>query len=117
MRSVLHTFHVIVSVLAGANSLLLGVLFWSSSVTNQSAFTKQFLKFLTLCATLKTIEIAFAAYGRARIAPECIPWDSAIFGIAGRGIELAGYIVMTWFLLKPETKRALNGASKGELKS
>ena len=112
MTQFLHTAQIVVAVLVSAATLLLGFMFWNSSLTNTNAFTTRFLKILSVTAVCKGIEVVCATYRTARIATGNIPDDASLVTLAGRTIELAAYIFMVWFLLRPETKRALNGAAK-----
>lgn len=105
----LYALHIAISVLAGSTAGLLGYMFWNSSITNSSKFTSMFLRLLSLCFALRAVEIACSAYRTSQIAADAIPRMATVIGLAGRGIEMFGYIVMIWFLLRPETKRRLNG--------
>lgn len=116
----LQALHISIGVLTGAATLLLGVMFWNASVTNRDRFTTLFLKLLSMCAVAKAIEIGSAMYRAARIAPECVPNDAALGGLSGRAVELVAYSIIIWFMLRPETKKALNGGqvvSKQDAKS
>lgn len=104
--------HIGVGVLTGAAAALLAMMFWNSSLTNRDPFTTSFLKLLSIMTVGKAIEIAGAMYRTSQIESEAIPINAAVVGLGGRSIELALYLIMIWFLLRPETKRALNGAGK-----
>lgn len=101
--------HIGIGALAAAASALLGLMFWNASITNKNGFTTLFLKLLSMCAAAKALEIVSAMYRAARIPAFYVPNDAAISGLIGRTIELISYCVMIWFLLRPETKTALNG--------
>ena len=109
MAEFLHGLHVTISTLAAGATVLLAVMFWNSATVNSHPFTIKFLKFLTLVLLMRAWEIASAAYRTARIAAECIPLDAKIAGLQGRAVELLSYVIMTWFLMRPETKKMLNG--------
>lgn len=109
INDILQGLQIGVAVLTGAATALLGFMFWNSSLTNTQIFTTRFLKFLSLCSVLKAVEIACAIYRTSRIDPASVPIDATIAALIGRGIEAAGYCAMVWFLLRPETKKALNG--------
>lgn len=97
------------SAIAGATGGLLGFMLWNSSLTNRDPFTTRFLKYLALCSMLRVLEIAAAAYRTMRIDPSNIPIDANAVGWLGRCVETTAYIILILFLLRPETKRALNG--------
>lgn len=101
--------HVGIGLLTAAATALLGLMFWNSSLTNRDGFTTLFLKLLSMSAAAKAFEIASAMYRAARIPAIYVPNDAALSGLTGRTVELVSYCVMIWFLLRPETKRALNG--------
>jgi hypothetical protein len=101
--------HLAIGCLTAAATALLGLMFWNSSLTNRDQFTTLFLKLLSMCAVAKALEITSAMYRAARIPAVYVPTDAAISGLTGRTIELLAYCVMIWFLLRPETKRKLNG--------
>lgn len=108
-QETLQAAHIAVGVLTGAAAALLGLMFWNSSTTNRDPFTTVFLKVLSVMTTGKTAEIAAAMYRASQIQAEAVPVNAAVAGIVGRGIELSLYLIMIWFLLRPETKRRLNG--------
>lgn len=110
MSEFLHSLQIAAAVLTAAATALLGYMFYNSSLTNRQPFTTRFLKFLSLCSALNAVEIACAVYRTSRIAPGSIPMDATGAGLIGRCFELTGYILMILFLLRPETKRALNGS-------
>lgn len=116
MPEYLQLVHVVVGALAAAATALLGLMFWNSSLTNRDPFTTVFLKLLSGLAVVKAVEISSAVYRAGRIPALAVPVDAALAGILGRALELTGYVVMIWFLLRPETKRALNGRPQGERK-
>lgn len=101
--------HLSIGCLTAAATALLGLMFWNSSLTNRDPFTTLFLKFLSMCAIAKALEIISAMYRAARIPAVCVPTDAALSGLTGRTIELLAYCVTIWFLLRLETKHALNG--------
>lgn len=103
------TLHIGVGVLTAAAASLLGMMFWNSSLTNRDPFTITFLRLLSLMSVAKAVEIATAMYRTAQIDADAIPAYAAIVGLCGRSVELGLYFMMVWFLLRPETKRALNG--------
>lgn len=112
INEILQTCHLSIGILTGAAAALLGLMFWNSSVTNQHPFTTLFLKLLSVMTAAKVTEIVGAMYRAARIEPDSVPIDAAAVALVGRSIELALYLVMVWFLLRPETKKALNGATQ-----
>lgn len=105
----LQAAHISIGVLTGAATSLLALMFWNASLTNRDRFTTLFLKLLAMCAAAKAVEIGSAMYRASRIAAEAIPNDAALVGLSGRSIELAAYVIIIWFMLRPETKKALNG--------
>lgn len=105
----LHSLQLAIAALAGASTALLGFMFWNASLSNRDRFTTKFLQLLSVGAVLKAAEIACAVYRTSRIAHEAIPQDASVAGLIGRGAEVVGYAILIWFLLRPETKRALNG--------
>lgn len=107
----LQAAHIAVGVLTGAAAALLGLMFWNSSITNRDPFTTVFLRVLSIMTVGKTVEIAAAMYRASQIDSDAVPASAAMVGIAGRGVELTLYLIMIWFLLRPETKRALNGSA------
>src|SRR5258708_7349899 len=99
----------IISVVVFCACALFAFLFWNVSLTNRDRFTKTFLKMLSICSILRAYEIASAGYRIYRIPAACVPVDAAIAGLQGRCVELIGYLILIWFLLRPETNKALNG--------
>lgn len=106
--------HLAIGSLTAAATALLGLMFWNSSLTNRDRFTTLFLKLLSMCALAKAFEIVSAMYRAARIPAVYVPTDAALSGLSGRAIELIAYCIMIWFLLRPETKKALNGGNKNQ---
>lgn len=109
MNEFLYSSQIAVAILTGAATGLLGFMFYNSSLSNRDPFTAYFLKFLSASAGLKVVEIAGSVYRTSRIDAGAIPIDGMVVGLIGRAIEMAGYGLLVWFLLLPETKRALNG--------
>lgn len=105
------TVHIGVGVLTGAACALLAMMFWNASITNSHRFTTLFLKVLSVMTAMNLAEIAGAMYRASRIDADAVPVDAAVVALMGRTIELIMYLVMVWFLLRPETKKALNGAT------
>lgn len=103
--------HIAIGVLTGAAAALLAMMFWNSSVTNRHPFTTAFLKLLSIMTAAKVVEIAGTMYRGGQIDPDAVPVVAAVIGLSGRAVELTLYLIMIWFLLRPETKRALNGAT------
>lgn len=111
IEPLLHTAHIAVTVLIAGAAILLGFLFYASSLTSVSPFTVRFLRILAVGTALLTVEVFAASYRTSRMAPLCVPLDGAVIGLVGRTLELIFFMFMTWFLLRPETKKALNGAT------
>ena len=111
----LHLFQVTASVLAAFTSALLGFMFHSSSLTNSQPFTKAFLRALSLISVLKAAEVFASAYRSWRIVPDAIPLDALVVGLSGRLLEAGGYAFLVWFLMRPETKVALNGGHEADI--
>jgi hypothetical protein len=109
---VLYAFHLAVMVLNGAAAGLLGLLLWNASITNYDEFTKVFLKMLAGAAWGHGLAIAAQMYRAGRLLAENVPVDGAVIGLVGRMIECAAFCVPIWFMLRPETRRALKGASR-----
>lgn len=99
----------ILSVLAACALALLALMFWNASISSGSRFTKSFLRLLSISFLLKALEIICACYRISQISAVNIPHGAYIVSIAGRGVELAGYSIMIWFLLRPDTRESLNG--------
>lgn len=105
----LQAAHIAIGVLTGAAAALLGLMFWNSASMNSSPFTKMFLRLLSVMTVSKVLEIGAAMYRASQIEADAVPVKAAIAGLSGRSVELVFYFIMVWFLLRPETKRALNG--------
>lgn len=103
--------HIGIGVLTAGAAALLGMMFWNSSLTNRDRFTISFLRLLSMMTVAKAIEIASAMYRTAQIQADAIPVQAAVVGLIGRAVELGLYLAMIWFLLRPETRKALNGGS------
>lgn len=110
-NSILYNIQIVVSVAAAFGSGLLAFIFWNAAQTNGQSFTQKLLRILALCSALRALEIAGAAYRTARIAAACIPLDAAAVGLLGRGLEMGAYVFLILFLVRPETRKALNGKS------
>lgn len=104
-----HLIQIVLSVLAACSLALLAFMFWNASLTSGSKFTKSFLQILSISSLLKVLEIVSACYRISQISAVAVPHGAYIVSIAGRGIELAGYLIMVWFLLRPDTRKSLNG--------
>jgi hypothetical protein len=111
---ILHDLQFALSVLTIAISGFLGFLYYSASVTNPSRFTTLFLKVLCLCSLARAWEVASSAYRTYRIDAANVPIDALAVGVQGRFFEMASYCFLIWFMLRPETKKALNGVKSQE---
>lgn len=109
-----YAIHLAVMVLNGAASALLGHLLWNAAVGNRDTFTQTFLKMLAGASWGHGLAIVAQMYRAARILAEDVPTDGALIGLLGRVVELAAFCVPIWFMLRPETRKALNGASPME---
>lgn len=108
---ILHSVHIGIGVLTAAALALLAMMFWNSSLTNRDQFTTSFLKLLTIISWARVFAIISTMYRSARILAEDVPVDANVVSYVGRGLELAAYCVMIRFMLRPQTRKALNGAS------
>lgn len=108
----LYGTHIGIGVLTAAALALLAMMFWNSSLTNRDVFTTGFLRLLAGCWVARAMEISSAMYRASQISPEAIPGHASVIGLTGRAVELTAYCILIWFMLRPETKRALNGGTK-----
>lgn len=95
--------------IAGGCAALLAFILYNSSLTNGDKFTRKFLQLLAMMALLRAIEIMSATYRTVRIDDFCIPWDANLVGLFGRAGETLGSVIVILFLLRPSSKKALNG--------
>lgn len=107
----LYNLNIVIGCLTGAALALLAMMFWNASLTNYHPFTKSLLKLLAGAWIIGGIQVATAMYRAAVIAPEATPQEGSLVGVSGRVLQLAWYCFMIWFMLRPETKKALNGNS------
>lgn len=115
IQEILRASHIGIGVLTGAACALLAMLFWNSSLTNRDLFTTKFLQMLSAMTGAKVVEIIGALYRASRINADAVPVDATVAAVVGRAVELILCVVMIWFLLRPETKKKLNGATKTEV--
>lgn len=106
----LYSIHIGIGVLTGAALALLAMMFWNASLTNRDTFTTMFLRLLAGASVARVLEIAGAMYRAAEIPADAVPQRAVVVGLAGRAVELTAYCIMIWFMLRPDTKKALNGA-------
>jgi hypothetical protein len=95
--------------LTAAALALLGMMFWNASLLNRDPFTTRLLKLLAGAWIISAIGTIAALYRASRIAPEAVPDDGSWVGLTGRVLQLGWYCYVIWFMLRPETKKALNG--------
>lgn len=107
----LYSLHLAVVVLNGGAAILLGFMLWSASLTNHDPFTKVFLKMLAGASWGHALAIIGQMYRASSILAEDVPLSGSVAGVVGRIIELGAYCVPIWFMLRPATRKALNGAS------
>lgn len=105
----LHMTQLILSLLAAFACSLLAFMFWNSSLTSGQHFTAMFLRLLSLASVFKAIEIVCASYHVFTVESLCFTFWGSVIGVAGRGIEVIGYFIIIVFLLRPETRKNLNG--------
>lgn len=106
---VLNGLHLGVVVLNGGAAVLLGLMLWSASLTNRDPFTTTFLKMLAGASWGHALAIVGQMYRASTILAEDVPLNGTLGGFAGRVVELSAYCVPIWFMLRPGTKKALNG--------
>jgi hypothetical protein len=111
----LYALNIGIGSLTAAALALLGMMFWNASLLNRDPFTARLLKLLAGAWIISAIGTVTALYRAARIDPEAVPDDGSWVGLAGRILQLTWYCYMIWFMLRPETKKNLNGAATGVL--
>lgn len=96
------------ALIAGAESFL-AYLMLSARRGCEDSFTKGLLKVLAICSITRAFEVCAATYRTLRIDSGSIPLDADAVGIIGRLAEFIVLAILIAFLLKPETRKALNG--------